>query len=130
MTSSYRAIAAPGEVVVGAPAPFLQPTPVAVNATATLTADQLTAGIITSTTAAAVTATLPTGALTEPGFSNLFNDYAFRWSVINTGGTNAFTLAAAASGHTLVGSGTVAASSSATFITRRTAANTFVTYRI
>jgi hypothetical protein len=56
-------------------------------------------------------------------------DEAFDWYVINTGATNAFTVAAG-TGHTLVGSGTVALSSSGAFRTRKTAANTFVTYRI
>jgi len=49
--------------------------------------------------------------------------------VINTGGSNAFTVTAA-TGHTIVGAAAVAASSSGLFRTRKTAANTFVTYRI
>jgi hypothetical protein len=99
----------------------------AVNTTATLTAAQLLAGIITSTTAAAVTGTLPTGTLIDSA-SDFSIDDAFDWVVINTGATNAFTVAAG-TGHTIVGSGTVALSSAATFRTRKTAANTFVTYR-
>jgi len=99
----------------------------AVNTTATLTAAQLLAGIITSTTAAAVTGTLPTGTLMD-GASDFSIDDAFDWTVINTGATNAFTVAAG-TGHTIVGSATVALSSAATFRTRKTAANTFVTYR-
>lgn len=102
----------------------------AVNATATLTIDQLKGGIITSTTAAAVTMTLPTGTLTEGGFHNLYEDFVFMWSVINTGGTNAVTVAQGTD-HTVVGNMTVAANSSGRFATRRTnTANTFVTYRI
>jgi hypothetical protein len=34
------------------------------------------------------------------------------------------------SGHTLVGSGVVAANTSGRFLTRRTAANTWITYRL
>jgi hypothetical protein len=109
----------------------MQPAPTAVNATATLTIAQLLTTIITSTTAAAVTATLPTGTLTDAGVMNgasAAND-SFDWYVINTGG-NTFTVAAAASGHTIVGAAAVATGTSAHFRTRKTAANTFVTYRI
>lgn len=102
--------------------------PAAVNATATLTIAQLLSGIITSTTAAAVTGTLPTGTLADAAGETEI-DEGFEWAVINTGGANAFTVQAGTD-HTLVGSGTVAASSSARFVTRKTAANTFVTYRV
>lgn len=106
----------------------LQVTPVAVNVTGTLTAANLLAGIITSTTAAAVTGTLPTGALLDAA-SDFAIDEGFDWVVINTGATNAFTIAVGTN-HTIVGSATVALSSSGNFRTRKTAANTFVTYRI
>lgn len=101
----------------------------AVNATATLTPANLLGQIITSTTAAATTGTLPTGAILEAS-ADYVNGDNFDWTVINTGATNAFTVAAAASGHTVVGNMTVAASTSATFRTVRTAASTFVTYRV
>ena len=106
----------------------LQVTPVAVNVTGTLTAANLLAGIITSTTAAAVTGTLPTGALLDAA-SDFAIDEGFDWVVINTGATNAFTIAVGTN-HTIVGSATVALSSSGNFRTRKTAAGTFVTYRI
>jgi hypothetical protein len=106
----------------------VQGAPAAVNATATLTITDLLAGIITSTTAAAVTGTLPTGTLTDGGSEFAIGD-SFDWSVINTGGANAFTVAAG-TGHTIVGAAAVAASTSGRFRTRKTAANTFVTYRI
>lgn len=108
----------------------VQAAPTAVNATATLTIADLLAGLITSSTAAAVTGTLPTGTLTDAGVTNpamAIND-CFDWVVVNTGGANAFTVAAGTD-HTLVGSGAVAANSSQRFRTRKTAANTFVTYR-
>jgi hypothetical protein len=98
------------------------------NATGTLTAAMIASGIVTSTTAAAVTATLDTGTICDAALQMEIGE-SFDWSVINTGGANAFT-AAAAAGHTLVGSGVVALTSSAIFRTRKTAANTFVTYRI
>jgi hypothetical protein len=108
--------------------PF-QPTPGTLNATGTLTAALVFGGIVTSTTAAAVTATLDTGAIMEAAGSFVVGDYV-DWSVINTGGSNAFTVTAAASGHTVVGAGAVSASTSGCFRTLKTAANTFVTYRM
>ena len=108
---------------------YNQSTPVAVNTTATLTVANLKNGIITSTTAAAVTMTLPTGTDTEAGFSGIYTNMTFEWSVINTGATNAVTVSGN-TGHTLTGSGAVAASTAGRFASRRTAANTFVTYRL
>jgi hypothetical protein len=107
----------------------VQVAPATLDATGTLTGQLCLTGIVTSTTAAAVTATLDTGAALDPKSLWNVND-SFDWAVINTGGTNAFTVTAAASGHTLVGSGTVALSTSAQFRTRKTAAATFVTYRL
>lgn len=102
--------------------------PVAVNATATLTSLEILSGIITSTTGAAVSATLPTGTLLDAVGETNVNE-GFDWVVINTGGANAFTIVAS-TGHTIVGSAAVASSTSGRFRTRKTAANTFVTYRV
>jgi len=105
------------------------------NSTGTLTAALMLGQIVTSTTAAAVTATLDTGTLLEtalialyPGLQN--NDY-FEFTVINTGGANAFTIATA-TGWTDGGNGfvAVAAASSARFGVRRTAANTYTIFKI
>lgn len=72
-------------------------TPVAVNATATLTAAQVAAGYITSTSGAAVTMTLPTGTLlgTQLGAvqGTVFNLY-----IDNTAGANTITVAVAVNG--------------------------------
>lgn len=108
-----------------------QNTPVVKDATATLLIADVLSQIITSTSATAVTLTLPTGTLTDAGISGGTSavNTAFEWSIINTGATNAVTLAAGAN-HTIVGSGTVALSTSARFKTVKTAANTFITYRI
>jgi hypothetical protein len=105
-----------------------QITPGALDATGALTVALLSTRIVTSSTAAAVTATLPTGAVMDLGSSFSVND-SFDWTAINTGGSNAFTVTAA-TGHTIVGAGAVAASTSGTFRTRKTAADTFVTYRL
>lgn len=108
----------------------VQGAPGTLNATGTLTAALMRSGIVTSTTAAAVTATVDTGTLMDTALARDFEiGDAFQWSAINTGGTNAFTVTAA-SGHTLVGSGVVAANTSGRFLTRRTAANTWITYRL
>lgn len=105
-----------------------QAAPGALNGSGTLVATALLNGIVTSTTAAAVTGTLDTGARMDQATTLAIND-AFEWSVINTGAANAFTVAAGTD-HTLVGAGAVAASTSGRFLTRKTAAATFVTYRI
>ncbi len=105
-----------------------QGAPAAVNATATLTVANLKAGIITSTSAAATDMTLPTGTDTQAGFSGTYDNFTFEWSVINTGPSLVRVLAGTA--HTIVGSGSVATGTSGRFASRRTAANTFVTYRL
>jgi hypothetical protein len=107
---------------------YHQPTTTAVNSTATLTVANLKTGIITSTSAAATDMTLPTGTNTEGGFSGIYTNMTFEWSVINTGPSLVTVLAA--TDHTLTGSGAVATGTSARFASRRTAANTFVTYRL
>ena len=105
-----------------------QGSPVALNATGAVTAAAMAGGIVTSTTAAAVDGTVPTGTAMDAAAEFAVGD-SFDWSVINTGGSNAFTVTAATD-HTLVGAGAVAASSSGRFRTRKTAATTFVTYRL
>lgn len=105
----------------------LQADPGVLNATGALTAAMMFAGIVTSTTAAAVAATVPTGTVLDAAGDFAIND-SFDWSAIATG-ANAFTVTAAAD-HTLVGTAAVATVTSGRFRTRKTAANTFVTYRI
>lgn len=105
-----------------------QPVPGTLNATGTLTAALILGGIVTSTTAAAVTATLDTGAVMDAALDMAIGD-SFTWSAIATG-ANAFTVTAAASGHTVVGVGAVATVTSGRFLTKKTATDTFVTYRL
>ena len=106
---------------------YNQPTPTSKSAAATLTITELKTGII-QYTGAVDTLTLPTGTLMEGGFSGIYTNMAFQWSVINTG-TGICTVAAGTD-HTVIGSGTVAIGASARFVSRRTAANTFVSYRL
>jgi hypothetical protein len=106
---------------------YNQAAPAAVNTTATITAANLKTGIITSTTAAAVTMTLPTGTNIEAGFSSIYTNMTFEFSVINTGPN---TLTVGANGNTTVGSLTVATLTSARYALRRTGANAFTLYRL
>jgi hypothetical protein len=109
-----------GEVTQGAPN--------ALNVTGALTSAMLLGGIITSTTAAGVAGTLPTGAVLDAASSWAVGD-AFDFTVINTG-ANTFTVTAAATGHTVVGNMAVATGTTGRFRTRKTAAETFVTYSL
>lgn len=106
---------------------FVQADPVAVNATGAVSAAAMLGGLVTSTTAAAVAGTVPTGTVMDAASTFAIND-SFDWSVIATG-ANAFTVTAATD-HTLVGTMVVATVTSGRFRTRKTAANTFVTYRL
>jgi hypothetical protein len=84
-------------------------TPVAVNATATLTAAQVAAGYITSTSAAAVTMTLPTGTLLGAQLGAA-QGTTFELYIDNTAGANTVTLAVAVNGILSAGAAAVAAS--------------------
>lgn len=101
------------------------------STTPTLTAAELKGGLITSTNASAVTATLDTGSAMDTALAAITAaDFAFDWVLINLGSASGLATVTAASGHTIVGLATVAINTSAQFRTRRTAANTWVTYRI
>lgn len=104
-----------------------QLTPGVLNATGTLTAAMILSGITTSSTAAAVAGTLDTGTVLEAASDFAIGD-SFDWSVINTG-PNTFTVTASTD-HTIVGAAAVATATSGWFRTRKTAAHTFVTYRL
>lgn len=108
-----------------------QAAPGTLNATGDLTAALMLGGIVTSSTAAAVTATPPTGALLDAA-TNIAIGESFDFSVINTGAANDFTISVGGgvAGHTLVGNMVVAKSTSGLFRTRKSAAATFITNRI
>ena len=106
---------------------YNQPTPLTATGGGLLVVDDLKTGIITYTGTAA-TLTLPTGTQMEGGFSGIYTNMAFEWSVINTGA--GICTIGAGTAHTIVGSATVAIGASARFASRRTAANTFVSYRL
>lgn len=106
----------------------VQVAPGALNATGALTPALVLTGLVTSSTAAGVTATLDVGATFEAASDWDAND-TIQWSVVNTG-PNTFTVTSPDASHTVVGAGAVATGTSASFRTRRSAANTFITYRI
>lgn len=106
-----------------------QGTPGVLNATGALTAAMILSGLVTTTVAAAVAATLPTGTVMDAAIEMEIGD-SFDWAVSSNTGANAFTVTAAASGHTVVGLMAVATTCSALFRTVKTAAATYVTYAI
>lgn len=106
-------------------------TPNAQTANATLTIANLLTNIVTCTSASAVALTLPTGTLTDAGVSAALPvDMGFSWSVINLGSADGAVTMTADTAHTYVGAAVVAIGTSARFTTRKTVANTYVTYRI
>lgn len=117
-----------GALIVTAPLLQYAPAPTATSAAATLTAAELAAGII-STTGTAYTITLPTGTALDTYFAPASTDVGFDFYVINTA-SGTVTIATGASGMTSLGTLTVSTGTSAHFRLRRTAANTYVLYRI
>lgn len=109
-----------------------QPTPTAKTADATLTIAELLTRIITATKSSAVALTLPTGTLTDAGLMSGAAPVgsSFDWEVINLGSSSGAVTMTAGTDHTYVGAAVVAISTSARFRTRKTATNTFVTYRV
>lgn len=105
----------------------VQGTPGTLNATGTLTAALILGQVVTSTTAAAVVATLDTGTVMDAAISMSAGD-SFDWSVVNTG-ANAFTVTAS-TGHTVTGAGAVSGGTSGRFRTYKSASATFVTIRL
>jgi len=105
------------------------PAPTAKSAIATLTAAEVAAGIV-STTGTSYTVTLPTGTELDTYFTGVpTTDIGFDFSVVNTA-SGTVTIAVGVSGMTSLGTLTVATATSARFRLRRTAANTYVLYRL
>ena len=98
----------------------------AVDVTGAVTSAAIMGGVVTSA-AAAVTGTIPTGAVLDAAVQLAIGD-ALEWSIIKVG-ANTFTVADAA-GHTIVGDDEVATATSGRFLTVKTAAATFVTHRV
>lgn len=119
----------------------VQVDPTAKTTAVTLTAAELLTQLITGTHAAGATQayTLPTGTLLDAAGSFDVNEY-FDWTLINLSAAALDTITlTAGSGHTIVGNAIVQSANASTggiygnsarWRTRKTAANTFVTYRI
>ena len=130
-----------GDIVAKSLLVTTQGNPTAKTTTATLTAAELLTGILTGTHTAGATQTytLPTGTLMDAA-CQLEADECFDWFLINLSAAAVDTLTiAAGADHTFVGNAVVQAAHATTGLlygtaahlrTRKTAANTFVTYRI
>lgn len=95
----------------------------------TLTAAELVGGIVTdNTTVAGDTLTLPTGTAMDTELPSYATGESIVWSVINLDGTYPVAISAG-SGHSIIGTTTIAASSQAGFTSVRSGANTWVSYR-
>ena len=102
----------------------------ALNITSTLTIAQILTLVIESTPTANITFTLPTGTDVDAGVITSLETFAsFTWSIVNI--ATGFTITMAGNtGNTYIGNTTIAANTSATFRTQKTATNTFKTVRI
>ena len=115
-----------------------QPTPTAMTVTANITPAGLLSGLIIGTHAAGATQTytLPAGALLDAAVE-LDIDEAVDWALINASAAapDTITVAQAGADHTIIGAAVVvsangAPANTAVYRTRKTAADTFVTYRL
>jgi hypothetical protein len=106
------------------------PTALAAGANAG-TAAQLQSGMFSAAQATAVTLTMPTGTAIDTGFAGVpAVDIGFYFYVINTGSALGAVTVAVNTGVTSLGSLVVAIGTSAQFRLRRTAANTYIMYRL
>lgn len=125
----------------GAGPAFLQTqgAPTAKTVTSAITAAELLTGIITTTGVTAPSIhQLPTGTLLSAAIAGVATGDSFMWSLINTGtGASDDATITVNTDHTIVGNPTAGAltdatiiSGSARFLSRCSAANTWITYRI
>jgi len=107
---------------------FAQPTPTSKSTAGTLTIAELLTGII-DCGGSTYNLSLPSGTSVDAGVvAGLAVDGAFEWSLVNRGGGTVTVVTGI--NNTLSGSGAVPVSSSGLFRTRKTATNTYVTYRV
>lgn len=113
--------------------PVTQGTPNAQTVSATLTAANLQAGIITVSQGAGAgsTLTLPLGTAMDTAFPSAIVNSAFDFSIANISVTSGETATvAAAAGFTIVGQATMAITTSGRFRARKTGTGTWVLYRL
>ena len=115
------------QVQTGAVMPYA-PAPASISTTATLTNANIRAQII-NTTGTTYTVTMPLGTTLETLASWATTGIGYDFYIVNTA-SGTITLDATEVGVTSVGTMTIATGVSAQFRIRRTAANTFVVYRL
>ena len=109
----------------------IQPAPQTATVTATLTAAQITGGMIvadTGTTAA--TLTLPTVALLEAQLTNAKVNSSFDLAIVNVGTSSGTNTMAVGTGWTITGLTTVTYTTSAMFRARKTGTGAWTLYRL
>jgi hypothetical protein len=104
--------------------------PVNSNSSTTATATSLRDGMRTGTPTANIDLQLPTGTNMDAAFQELQTNQSFQWSAINLASATHSITVTVNDDHTVVGNMIVPAATTGRFLTRKTAANTFVTYRI
>jgi hypothetical protein len=105
--------------------------PQTATATATLTAAQITGGLLVANpSASAASYTLPTGTLVDAVLTNAKIGSTFTLSIVNLGTSSGALTIVAGTGWTLVGSATVAITSSAQVLAYRTGEATYTLYRV
>lgn len=105
--------------------------PQTATATATLTAAQVTGGMLVanpSTTAASYT--LPTVALTEAVLTNAKVGSTFELALVNLGTSSGAVTVLVGTGWTIVGNAVVAVTSSARFLARKSDVGAWTLYRV
>jgi hypothetical protein len=119
-------------VIQSAPLWQYAPAPTTKSAVATLSASEVSKGIIV-TSGTTYTVTLPTGTQLDTYFTGVVSEaitnIGFDFSVVNTA-SGTITIAVGASGMSSLGTLTVLTGISGRFRLRRTAANTYVLYRL
>lgn len=109
----------------------VQAAPQTATATATLTAAQITGGLLVANpSTSAATYTLPTVTATEAVVTNAKVDSTFELNIVNLGTSSGALTIAAGTGWTIVGSATVAITSSARYLARKTGAGAWTIYRV
>jgi len=109
----------------------VQAAPQTATATATLTAAQITGGLLVANpSTSAATYTLPTVTATEAIVTNAKVDSTFELNIVNLGTSSGALTIAVGTGWTLVGSATVAITSSARYLARKTGTGAWTIYRV
>lgn len=108
----------------------VQTTPVTATGSTTLTTLQVNGGLmIANPSTTAATYVTPTGTQLDAALPNAKTDSTFELRMVNLGTSSGAITLSAGTGVTIVGSATVAVTSSAQWLWRRTADNTWTVYR-